>query len=93
MIQVTGCVATSHGGKYVTQLCKHWSHKLEVELNETNGIVRFPDAVATMQAYSQGIALSISGKDPEVLERLKGVIERHIDRFAFREAPLAYSWD
>ena len=24
--------------------------------------------------------------------RMRGVIERHIDRFAFREAPLTYEW-
>ena len=26
-------------------------------------------------------------------EHMRGVIERHLDRFAFREAPLSYEWE
>jgi len=26
------------------------------------------------------------------LEALKGAVARHLDRFAFREAPLAFDW-
>jgi hypothetical protein len=28
----------------------------------------------------------------EQLEGLKGAVARHVDRFAFREAPLAFNW-
>jgi hypothetical protein len=28
----------------------------------------------------------------EQLEALQGAVARHVDRFAFREAPLAYDW-
>ncbi|WP_345944342.1 DUF2218 domain-containing protein [Aureimonas sp. SA4125] len=27
-----------------------------------------------------------------VLERMKGVVATHLDRFAFREAPLGFEW-
>jgi hypothetical protein len=26
------------------------------------------------------------------VERMKGVVARHLDRFAFREAPLRFEW-
>ncbi|MCC2102319.1 MAG: DUF2218 domain-containing protein, partial [Hyphomicrobiales bacterium] len=29
---------------------------------------------------------------PAHLDALKGVVARHLDRFAFREAPLAFDW-
>ena len=29
---------------------------------------------------------------PAQLDALKGAVARHIDRFAFREAPLTFTW-
>jgi len=34
----------------------------------------------------------IDATSPEQLEGLKGAVARHVDRFAFREAPLVYDW-
>ena len=85
-------VDTPNGAKYVRQLCKHWSHKLEVEIDGDTGRVRFPSALAIMAADAQGIQLSIEGEDRDDLRRLTGVVANHIDRFAFREAPLSYDW-
>ena len=92
MTTIVANVPTANGGKYVRQLCKHWSHKLEIELDGDRGIVRFPDAVATMTGEPQGLRIELSADDAETAERMKGVIESHLDRFAFREAPLAYNW-
>lgn len=85
-------VATPNGAKYVLQLCKHWSHKLETALEGSTGTVTFPKAVATMAAGDEGIAIAITGEDRAEVEQLTDVVARHIDRFAFREAPLAYDW-
>lgn len=85
-------VVTENGGKYVRQLCKHWSHKLQTEVDGDTGTVTFPNAVATMAADGQGIDIAISGQDRDDVERLTDVVARHVDRFAFREAPLAYDW-
>lgn len=85
-------VATPNGGKYVRQLCNHWSHKLEVEQNGDAGKVTFPSGVATMAADEEGIVIRITGENREEVEQLTDVVARHIDRFAFREAPLNYDW-
>ena len=92
MNTIAAKVATPNGGKYVRQLCKHWSHKLEVELDGDAGKVTFPSGIATMEADGEGIAIRITGEDRDDVERLTDVVARHIDRFAFREAPLAYDW-
>ena len=64
----------------------------------------FPNAVAAAQALvAGGDYFSVMGisllqgrafTNDEVRDaiRMRGVIERHIDRFAFREAPLTYEW-
>ena len=92
MTTSTTAIPTEHASKYLQQLCKHWSHKLEVELGERSGIVRFPEAVATMSADDKALTVEVEADSDEVLERMKGVVSSHLDRFAFREAPLPFDW-
>lgn len=92
MTTAIGLVPTANGGKYVQQLCKHWSHKLDVTLDGDTGVVRFPSAVATMAGGTDAIRIELTADDAETVEQMKGVIERHLDRFAFREVPLDYQW-
>ena len=88
----TAQVPTSQGARYLQQLCKHWSHKLDVQLTDNEGIVRFPHAVATMTAGPEALTVTVEAEDEETLQRMKGVVASHLDRFAFREAPLTYAW-
>jgi len=92
MTQVEARVPTTSGGKYVQQLCKHWSHKLPVELDGDTGVVTFVGAVATMTAGAEAIQVSVRGEDRGQVDQLKDVVAQHLDRFAFREAPLTYDW-
>ncbi len=92
MASVTATVPTTNGSKYMQQLCKHWSHKLEVEFDTENARVTFPEAVATMAAAPEALTVTIEAADAEQVERMKGVVSSHLDRFAFREAPLPFDW-
>jgi hypothetical protein len=89
---VSASVPTANGSKYMQQLCKHWSHKLEVDLSEQKGVVRFPDAVVVMEARPDDLSVTIDAQGKETAERMKGVVASHLDRFAFREAPLKFEW-
>ncbi|MCC8934427.1 DUF2218 domain-containing protein [Rhizobium sp. 'Codium 1'] len=92
MVKTIAVVPTDSGWKYLQQLCKHWAHKLEVELGEQKGVVSFPEATAVMTSDDQTLTVEIEANSPEVLERMKGVVSSHLDRFAFREAPLPFEW-
>jgi hypothetical protein len=92
MMNSTATVPTVSGSKYLQQLCKHWSHKLEVELVDRHAIVRFPTATATMTAAAEDLIVRIDAEDEATLERMEGVLATHLDRFAFREAPLPFAW-
>jgi hypothetical protein len=95
-------VPTASSSRYLQQLCKHWSHNLTVEFDETEGKVIFPrnargadwpgDATLTMQARDDGLDCRLEASAAGQLEALKGALARHLDRFAFREAPLAFDW-
>ena len=92
MAIVTGRANTASGSKYLQQLCKHWAHKFEVEFSENRGQVRFPSAVAIMTANADALVVTIETDDAQAVERLKEVVATHLDRFAFREAPLPFNW-
>ena len=85
-------VPTANAAKYLQQLCKHWSHKLEVDLSDRKGVVRFPAAVVALEAEADTLLVTIEGEESETVERMKGVVATHLDRFAFREAPLRFDW-
>ena len=101
-VSATALVPTGSASKYLQQLCKHWSHNLAVEFTPENGTVVFPkdargadhpgDAVVTFDVAEDGLDVRIDASSDAQLEGLKGAVARHLDRFAFREAPLAFDW-
>jgi hypothetical protein len=98
----TARVPTANAGRYLQQLCKHWSHNLKVDYTAERGLVTFPrnargadhpaDAVVRFDARGNGLDVRIDASSTEQLEGLKGAVARHLDRFAFREAPLTFDW-
>lgn len=92
MAETIARVATTQGSRYLQQLCKHWAHKLDVTFTPEEGTVRFVGAVAVMRAAPEALVVTITAEDPAVLDRMKGVVASHLDRFAFREAPLGFDW-
>jgi hypothetical protein len=95
-------VPTAHASRYLQQLCKHWSHNLTVDFDDTKGVVTFPrnargaewpgDAVLALAADDTGLGCRLEATSTGQLAALKGAVSRHVDRFAFREAPLAFDW-
>ncbi|MGF0536690.1 DUF2218 domain-containing protein [Agrobacterium sp. ES01] len=92
MSKAIATVPTESGWKYLQQLCKHWAHKLDVELGEQKGVVKFQEATAFMTSSETALVVELEAMSDEVLERMKGVVSSHLDRFAFREAPLPFDW-
>ena len=101
-VSATSSVPTTSASKYLRQLCKHWQHNLTVEFTADRGTVTFPkdargadwpgDALVTFEAGADALQVRIDASADGQLEALKGAVARHLDRFAFREAPLAFDW-
>jgi hypothetical protein len=92
----TGFAVCEKPEKYIQQVAKHWSHKYATSYDEGDGMGVFPFSEhtnAVMTARDNGIAITLTTADRDENVHMRGVIERHIDRFAFREAPLTYTWD
>lgn len=98
----TARVPTASASRYLQQLCKHWQHNLEVSFTPEHGTVVFPrdargaewagDGLVTFDAEADALSVRIDASEAGQLEGLKGAVARHLDRFAFREAPLAFDW-
>ena len=95
-------VPTASGNRYLQQLCKHWAHDLAVEFTPDHGTVVFPkdargadhpgDALVTLDARADALDVRIDATSPAQRDGLKVAVARHLDRFAFREAPLTFEW-
>ena len=55
-------------------------------------MVKFPAVVAAFKPGADALQVTIEGEKGEEVERMKGVVASHLDRFAFREAPLRFDW-
>jgi hypothetical protein len=95
-------VPTKSASRYLQQLCKHWSHNLAVTFTAEEGTITFPadvrgksfpaEAKVTLQARETTLDVLVDASAADQLEGLKGAVASHLDRFAFREAPLAFDW-
>ncbi|HVO04452.1 MAG TPA: DUF2218 domain-containing protein [Candidatus Cybelea sp.] len=98
----TARVPTQNASRYLQQLCKHWQHNLAVKFTAAEGRVVFPkdargadwpgDATLTLAAHADDLECRLEASADGQLAALKDVVARHLERFAFREAPLAFDW-
>ncbi|WP_419828167.1 DUF2218 domain-containing protein [Sphingomonas sp.] len=98
----TAAVPTAQASRYLQRLCKHWSHNLAVDFDERAGRVTFPrdargaswasDGEVRFAAHDDRLDVTVNGSSAAQVEALEEVVARHLDRFAFREAPLTFAW-
>ncbi|MFK4793423.1 DUF2218 domain-containing protein [Sphingobium sp. ZW T5_29] len=89
---LTAHVPTKYGSRYLQQLCKHWSHKFETDFDAQQGVIGFPMGPIRMAAADEALSVTIEPQDGVDIENFKQVVADHLNRFAFREAPLAFDW-
>jgi hypothetical protein len=93
-MNATTIIFTENARRYLGQFVSHFSHKLPFVRHENNerGEVEFPIGLCTLDADATRLSIIINAGNAEDLEKLKGAVERHLLRFAFREE-LAIAWD
>lgn len=96
-VTANGFAPCDKAARYVQQLVSHWSHKMAAswQAEAAGGHAEFPFSDTTraaMDTSERGIVITLTTADADENLRMREVIERHLDRFAFREAPLSYEW-
>lgn len=85
----TGVFETPNASKFLQQLCKHFSHKATVTFTPESGRLELPVGLAEMAADANALTIIVTGED---LPRMRMVIDKHLERFAFREEFKHMNW-
>ena len=91
-MNLQGTFQTPHASKYLQQLCKHFAHKIDVDFTETEGTARFNFGPARLTADEVTLTVRFDLQDQAATESAKGVIDKHLERFAFRENFTHMDW-
>jgi hypothetical protein len=86
-------LATAHASKYLQQLCKHWSRKMNVEFDARSGLVSFgADSRCRLNADAEALHIRVEAPDAATGARLGQVVYDHLKRFAFRKELPQLAW-
>ncbi len=94
MMRSTARVATDKAARYLSQLTKHFAHKLPASLDgKEGGRIEFPFGVCALAAETGTLHLSVEAENVMDLTRMEKVVADHLMRFMFREpAEVAWRW-
>lgn len=92
MLEVVAYLETASGRKYLVQLCKHFSHKIEVAYSDSHGECQFKRGSSVMKADERGLHILVRASDEQGLAQTQSIIESHLVRFAFRDKLEALDW-
>ena len=80
-------VALDQPTRYMSQLCKHFQHKIPVTWEDRHGAIQFPSGPCRLEAGDAELLLQVSAETDEALAQLQDVVGRHLLRFTFRDPP------
>jgi hypothetical protein len=87
MAAATARVGTTVPRRYMTQLCKHFEHRLAVSYDDTQGRIDFQAGTCRLAVEPDALVMTVEATDEAALPQLQDVVARHLLRFAFREPP------
>lgn len=85
-------VATARPSRYLTQLCKHFAHKVHAEYDYEHGVATFEAGTCAMHAKDGVLRLRAEAGDDATLRHVQDVVGRHLERFGERDE-LTVRWD
>ena len=92
MTIITGDATTTDAARVIRRLCKHWSHKYPVQMEETSGVIQLNDVRVSLRAEADRMYIALENPQGEVPARLTGVVAEHLQRMAGPEHVLDIQW-
>lgn len=92
MLSDTGTFETRFASRYLTQLCKHFAHKVEASFDDATGRVALGTGPVRVSADEVRLTVEVSAPDDKTLVEARDIIDRHLVRFAHREGFEALNW-
>ncbi|MEO6080319.1 MAG: DUF2218 domain-containing protein [Steroidobacteraceae bacterium] len=89
---IKGEAATTDAARVIRRLCKHWSHKYPVQMEETSGVIQLNDVRVSLRAEPDRMHIALENPQGEVPLRLADVVAEHLQRMAGAEQVLDIQW-
>ncbi|MEV0729439.1 DUF2218 domain-containing protein [Polymorphospora sp. NPDC050346] len=90
MLSSEARIVTDRPGRYLTQLCRHFAHKITTEWTDERGFADFGFGTCTLLAEDGALVLRAEGADEPGLSRVEYVVGDHLERFAARDGLTAH---
>jgi hypothetical protein len=78
---------TSKAQRYLGTLCKHFGHKVPVQMDGDRGRIELQFGQCELAASDDALQIEVSAETKGNLDKAARVIASHLERFAFRENP------
>ncbi|MBK1440164.1 DUF2218 domain-containing protein [Parapedobacter sp. ISTM3] len=78
-------IQTQAASSYIGKLCRHFRHKIEATYTPTTGRAIFPFGTCEMIAKPDQLVFDITASKAEDIEKIKGVLVRHLLKFSYKE--------
>ena len=82
MLHAQASISIRTPARYMARLCNHFAHRVTVQRDANSAKVSFPGAPCSMQATDAQLEIRIETDDAATLERLQGVVTRHLKQVA-----------
>ena len=90
-MHVSGTVTTPLGSKYIHKLCKHFTHRVPAEWNESKGTVHFEMGKCSITATNTTLTFVCEAQTDDDLYAILETVKSHFDRFALKDQ-LELNW-
>ena len=85
-------VPTANARRYMTQLCKHFAHRVTATFGEREGAIAFTAGQVRLRAAPENLMLVADADQADGLDLVQRIVEIHLRRYAYREPDLAVDW-
>jgi hypothetical protein len=85
-------VPTANARRYLGQLCQHFAHRVRATAGDREGAIGFSAGEVRLRAAPQTLMLVADADQPDGLNLIQEIVERHLRRYACREPDLAVEW-
>ncbi|WP_019339128.1 DUF2218 domain-containing protein [Stutzerimonas stutzeri] len=91
MLSSTVQIQTSDPSRLIRRLCKHWSHKFEVDFDDRHGHIVLGDTQCSLTAKENSLIATLQTADEEQLTRMETVVADHLQRMSADET-FSFAW-
>ena len=78
-------IQTSDPSRLIRRLCKHWSHKFEVDFDDRHGHIALGETQCSLAAGENSLTATLQTMDEEQLTRMEAVVADHLQRMSADE--------